>query len=403
MHIFFFMKSAAVTTLVKSAIITAACAAATACSLLSPDTGKEPGKESGENSAVVTAGFRLNAPLGLNLESAAFYVPEDNPLTEEKVKLGKRLYFDPVLSVDGTVSCASCHVPEKGFADPNLFSIGVRGQLGTRQAPTIINRVFSRAQFWDGRAASLEEQALGPITNPIEMGNPNINVVIERLKKDPSYIEQFDRAFPRSDTADESGVTEKNLAHAIASFERTIMSGNSPFDRFIEGDKSAMSESAARGYQLYLTKANCATCHVSFNFTDETYHNLGVGMTARKPDFGRYTVSKLEGHQGAFKTPTLREIANTAPYMSDGSLKTLEEVVDYYDRGAAPNPWLSPKIKPLGLTVAEKRDLVEFLKALSGEVVWYGKEEDEKKKKSEEGQEGGKRAGAQGAAGARLL
>jgi cytochrome c peroxidase len=265
-------------------------------------------------------------------------------------------------------------VPEKGFADPNQFSLGVRGQKGNRQAPTIINRAFSRAQFWDGRAASLEEQALGPITNPIEMGNPNIDVVLARLKKETSYLEAFQRAFPN-----DRAISKENLARAISSFERTIMSGNSPFDRYIEGDRKAMSEAAVRGYQLYLSKANCASCHVSFNFTDETYHNLGVGLIVKMPDVGRYALSKLEGHQGAFKTPTLREIANTAPYMSDGSLKTLEEVVDYYDRGAQPNRWLSPKIKPLGLTAEEKKDLVEFLKALSGEVVWYGKEEDQKR------------------------
>jgi cytochrome c peroxidase len=348
-----------------------ACAlAAASCSLLSSESGKDPKAKA----VAVKAGYQLPAPLGLNLESPTFYVPEDNPLTEEKIRLGKRLYFDQNLSVDGTLACASCHVPEKGFADPNQFSLGVRGQKGNRQAPTIINRAFSRAQFWDGRAASLEEQALGPITNPIEMGNPNIDVVLVRLKKDTSYLEAFKRAFP-----DDGAISKENLARAISSFERTIMSGNSPFDRYIEGDRKAMSEAAVRGYQLYLSKANCASCHVSFNFSDETYHNLGVGMLVKKPDVGRYALSKLEGHQGAFKTPTLREIAKTAPYMSDGSLKTLEEVVDYYDRGAQPNRWLSPKIKPLGLTAEEKKDLVEFLKALSGEVVWYGKEGDQKR------------------------
>jgi cytochrome c peroxidase len=351
-----------------------ACAiVAVSCSLISSESGNDP-KAPKMNASAVKASYQLRAPLGLNLESPTFYVPEDNPLTEEKVRLGKRLYFDRNLSVDGTLSCASCHVPEKGFADPNQFSLGVRGQKGNRQAPTIINRAFSRAQFWDGRAASLEEQALGPITNPIEMGNPNIDVVLARLKKETSYLEAFQRAFPN-----DRAISKENLARAISSFERTIMSGNSPFDRYIEGDRKAMSEAAVRGYQLYLSKANCASCHVSFNFTDETYHNLGVGMIVKKPDVGRYALSKLEGHQGAFKTPTLREIANTAPYMSDGSLKTLEEVVDYYDRGAQPNRWLSPKIKPLGLTAEEKKDLVEFLKALSGEVVWYGKEEDQKR------------------------
>jgi cytochrome c peroxidase len=318
-------------------------------------------------------GFQLTAPLGLELQSASFSVPKDNPLTEAKVKLGKRLYFEKMLSVDNTLSCASCHVPEKGFADPNQFSLGVKGKKGGRQAPTIVNRVFSRKQFWDGRAASLEEQALGPMLNPVEMAHPDIKSVISRLEKDPTYVTAFKQAFP-----DESGViSDVTISRAIASFERTVMSGNSPFDRFTQlKDQTAMSEAAQRGYTLFLGKANCASCHVGFNFTDESYHNLGLGINTRQPDMGRYAISKLDGHQGAFKTPTLREVSNTAPYMNDGSLKTLEEVVEFYDKGCRNNKWLSAKIKPLGLTAQEKQDLVEFLKALSGEVVWYGKADD---------------------------
>lgn len=316
------------------------------------------------------AGYKLAAPLGLDLQSASFSVPKDNPLTEEKLKLGKRLYFDKALSLDNTLSCASCHVPEKGFADPSRFSVGVGGKQGGRQAPAIINRAFSRAQFWDGRAASLEEQALGPMMNPVEMAHPTINSVVGRLEKDPGYVAAFKQAFPEQGGA----INDVTISRAIASFERTIMSGNSPYDRYTQGgDKNALSESAQRGYQLFLGKANCASCHLGFNFTDESYHNLGIGATAKQPDPGRYAVTKLDGHQGAFKTPTLREIANTAPYMSDGSLKTLEEVVAFYDKGCQNNQWLSPKVKPLGLTEQEKKDLVEFMKALSGEVVWYGK------------------------------
>jgi cytochrome c peroxidase len=328
-----------------------------------------------ENSATekADAGYKLAAPLGLDLQSASFSVPKDNPLTEEKIKLGKRLYFEKALSLDSTLSCASCHVPEKGFADPNRFSVGVNGKQGGRQAPTIINRAFSRAQFWDGRAASLEAQALGPMMNPVEMAHPNINSVIGRLEKDPGYVAAFKRAFP----AEGGAISDMTISRAIASFERTVMSGNSPYDRFTQGgDKNAMSASAQRGYQLFLSKANCASCHLGINFTDESYHNLGVGATAKKPDPGRYAITKLDGHQGAFKTPTLREIANTAPYMSDGSLKTLEEVVEFYDKGCQNNKWLSPKVKPLNLTEQEKKDLVEFMKALSGEVVWYGKADD---------------------------
>jgi len=334
------------------------------------------GEKAAEEPLTKTAGFQLTAPLGLDLQSASFSVPKENPLTEEKIKLGKRLYFEKALSVDNTLSCASCHVPEQGFADPHQFSVGFKGQKGGRQAPPILNRVFSRKQFWDGRAASLEEQALGPMMNPVEMAHPNIQSVISRLEKDPGYVEAFKQAFPNEGGA----INDVTISRAIACFERTIMSGNSPFDRFTQlNDKTALSESAQRGYHLFLGKANCASCHVGFNFTDESYHNLGVGLAAKKPDLGRYEISKLDGHQGAFKTPTLREVANTAPYMSDGSLKTLEEVVEYYDKGCRNNKWLSAKIKPLGLTAQEKQDLVEFLKALSGEVVWYGKADDLKK------------------------
>jgi cytochrome c peroxidase len=351
-------QSAAKAVIALSALLLAGCAGV---------RREEPRKEA--------AGFRLRAPLGLDLESVAFHIPADNPLTEEKVSLGRRLFFERKLSADGTINCASCHAPERGFADPRRFSIGFRGRRGARQAPTIINRAFSRAQFWDGRAASLEEQALGPITNPIEMGNPKIEGVIARLERDPEYVAEFRRAFPESER-----ITAQNLARAIASFERTIMSGDSPYDRFIDGDRGALSAPAQRGYRLFIGKANCASCHLSFNFTDEIYHNLGTAFAQPRPDLGRYAVTRLEGHQGAFKTPTLREIASTAPYMNDGTLRTLEEVIDYYDRGGAPNEWLSAKIKPLGLSAEEKRDLLEFLKSLSGEVTWYGKEVDIKQK-----------------------
>lgn len=320
--------------------------------------------------STIKAGFRLTAPLGLDLTSATFFVPEGNPLTEEKVKLGKRLFFDKSLSVDNSVSCASCHVPDKAFSDPNRVSIGVKSLKGNRQAPTLINRAFSKAQFWDGRATSLEDQALIPLTNHVEMGNPDLKLVLKRLNGDPIYVAAFKQAFP-----EDSSITAQHLTQAIASFERTILAGNSPFDRFANGDKAAISESAARGYRLFFGKAACAQCHISFNFTDELYHNLGVGSQAKKPDLGRFVVTRTEGHQGAFKTPTVREVASTAPYMSDGSLKTLEEVVEYYDKGCQPNAWLSPKIKALSLSEQEKKDLVEFMKSLSGEITWYGKGE----------------------------
>lgn len=312
--------------------------------------------------------YKISYPLGLDAESAN--IPKDNPLTEEKIKLGKKLYFEKGMSIDGSLSCASCHIPDKGFADPSQFSKGVGGKKGGRQAPTVINRLFSTKQFWDGRAASLEEQALGPVQNPVEMGMPSMAVVKEKLAADPSYVAEFKAAFPP-----DGEITDIHIAHAIASFERTVLSGNSPYDRFVAGDKSAMSESAQRGYALFKdpAKANCETCHVGFNFTDENYNNIGVGMAAAKPDLGYYAITKLEGHKGAFKTPTLREIASTAPYMHDGSQKTLEEVVSFYNKGGHKNKWLSTKIKPLKLTKQDESDIVEFLKALSGDLTWYGK------------------------------
>ena len=312
--------------------------------------------------------YKVSYPLGLDAESAN--IPKDNPLTEEKIKLGKRLYFEKSLSIDGSIACASCHIPDKGFADPRQFSIGVGGKKGGRQAPTVINRVFSTKQFWDGRAASLEEQALGPVQNPAEMAMPSMAVVKEKLTADPSYAAEFKAAYPP-----DGEISDIHIAQAIASFERTIVSGNSPYDRFVAGDKSAMSEAAQRGYNLFKDKAkgNCETCHVGFNFTDENYNNIGVGMAAKEPDLGYFAISKLEGHKGAFKTPTLREIASTAPYMHDGSEKTLEEVVSFYNKGGRKNKWLSTKIKPLHLSKQEESDIVEFLKALSGDLTWYGK------------------------------
>lgn len=355
-------------TLFKTLIAVAAFALAVAISACARQT------PTGEPSVTSSTGFRLSAPMGLDLASATFFVPEDNPLSEQKVALGKRLFFDKSLSVDGSVSCASCHVPERGFADGSQFSAGVRGKRGPRHTPTLINRAFSRAQFWDGRAATLEDQALAPLVNSIEMGNPNVDAVIRRLKTDQAYREEFRRAFP-----EDREITDRNLARALSSFERTILAGNSSFDQFANGKKDALSESASRGYRLFLGKAGCAVCHVSFNFSDEIYHNLGIGSAAKKPDEGRFAVSRQDSHQGAFKTPTLRELTSTAPYMSDGSLKTLEEVIDYYDRGCQPNRWLSPKIKALNLNQQEKADLVEFLKSLSGQITWYGKSDDSKR------------------------
>ncbi len=289
-------------------------------------------------------------PAGLK----AVPVPKDNPMTAEKVALGKQLYFDKRLSKDNTMSCATCHDPAKGYSNGEAFAVGVRGELGGRNTPTIINSAYSSLQFWDGRAAHLEGQALGPIANPVEM-DLSIEEAVKRINSIAGYREQFQKVFG-------SDCTPDTLAKAIAAFERTILSGDAPYDRFKAGDKTALSEAAQRGLKLFTGKANCSSCHSGPNFMDGAFHNLGVGFDKSEPDLGRHAISKQEGDKGAFKTPTLREIHRTAPYMHDGSHKTLEEVVDYYDKGGTSNDYLDEEIFPLKLTAQEKADLVTFMK-----------------------------------------
>lgn len=299
--------------------------------------------------------YTLELPLGLQKESA--YIPPDNPLTFEKIQLGRQLYFDGRLSADGTVSCATCHAPDKGFSDGRPTSKGIKGQVGGRNAPVTFNRLFSQEQFWDGRAASLEEQALGPVRNPIEMGN-TLEGMVATLSAIKGYREQFKQAFG-------TGVTADGVAKAIAAFERSLVCGNSAFDRYEDGDDAALSESEQQGLQLFREKANCVRCHTGFAFTDERYHNIGVGFDKSTPDLGRYKITKKESDKGAFKTPTLRNIAASAPYMHDGGAKTLEDVIEFYDKGGIKNPNLSNEIKPLNLTAKDKADLAAFLKSLN--------------------------------------
>lgn len=328
--------------------------------------------------------LKVTLPKGLDAASANIYIPEDNPMTRAKIELGRQLYFDERLSSDNTISCASCHDPSQAFGAETQFGIGVRGQEGGRNSPVAYNRILSKEQFWDGRAGSLEDQAIGPIANPIEMGDTH-EACVAKLAKIPGYRKQFEKIF-------DDGVTIENVGKAIATFERTFVTGPAPYDAYVaiekfetvfaedleyldeepelkakytalkqEAAKSPMSESAQRGMKLFAKKANCAACHAGANFTDEQYHNIGVGMDAEKPDLGRYEVTKEEKDRGAFKTTTLRNVALSAPYMHDGSQKTLEEVVEWYDKGGHKNPWLSDKMKPLNLTDQEKADLVAFL------------------------------------------
>jgi cytochrome c peroxidase len=309
---------------------------------------------------VKSGSWSMTLPLGL--QAGAAYLPEDNPMSDAKIALGKLLYFDKRMSKNMSMSCASCHNPFHGFADPAPTSAGVDAKLGTRNSPTVLNRLFSAEQFWDGRAEDLEAQAHGPLTNPIEMAMGSHDQVVERIRAVKGYASLFTKAFG-DDKIDIDRITK-----AIAAYERTVVTGDSPFDRWQAGQKDALSPSAARGMTLFEGKANCRPCHAGFNFTDESFNNIGVGMNKPNPDAGRYEHTKNDADRGKFKTPTLRNVVHTAPYMHDGSEATLAEVIDFYDRGGIGNPNLSKEVKPLNLTAQEKRDLVAFLEALTGDV-----------------------------------
>jgi cytochrome c peroxidase len=339
------------------------------------------------------APLEIVLPMGLMAGSKQVQGIADNLMTRAKIELGRQLYFDTRLSADNTISCASCHDPAEGFAKHTQFGVGINGQMGGRNSPVSYNRIVSGAQFWDGRAASLEAQAVGPIANPIEMGNTH-DKAVETIAAIPGYAMQFRVIFG------DEGVTIDNIGRAIATFERAIVTGPAPFDYYeavrpflkmkpddLESlkdddaelfakyqaakaafDEHPMSESAIRGRELFFNdRGGCTACHVGANLADEKFHNLGVGMEADKPDLGRFVISNDEKDKGAFKTPTIRNVALTAPYMHDGSQKTLEEVVEHYNKGGTPNPWLSTKVKKLELKPEEKADLVEFMKACTGD------------------------------------
>jgi len=326
----------------------------------------------------------IQVPKGLPPLTPNAVVPASNPMTVGRIELGKQLYFDPRVSLNGTVSCATCHNPEKGWSDGQVTTIGIGGAANGRNSPTVINTVYGRTMFWDGRAASLEGQAQGPVQSPTEMGKQTHVEIIERLRQIPGYRDQFMKVFGTE-------VNMDGFAKAVAAFERTALSGNSKYDQYVTGDFKALSESAKRGMVLFglrldmedeyqpdnvvLKKANCTSCHIGTNFTDEQFHNLGVGAdkNGKLADLGRWAAEPVGAKNvdsiGAFKTPTVRDVTRSGPYMHDGSESTLEAVVELYNRGGNANPYLSKDIKPLNLTAQEKADLVEFMKALEGEVV----------------------------------
>lgn len=289
--------------------------------------------------------------------------PEDNPWSKDKEKLGKMLYFDPRLSGSNWISCATCHNPGLGWGDglPRALGHGQK-ELG-RHTPTIINSGHFELQFWDGRARSLEEQALGPIQAAGEM-NQSLPELIVELQAIPGYVRLFKKVFG------ESGITAENIGKAIATFERSVVSKNARYDKYMQGDKKAMSASAVAGMNLFFGRAKCSICHNGPAFTDSKFHNIGVKQQGPlQEDLGRYNVTKDESDKGAFKTPGLRHVNHHAPYMHDGSKATLKDVIEFYDRGGDVEQNRSPFITPLGLTAREKKDLLEFLLALEGSPI----------------------------------
>ena len=302
------------------------------------------------------------APLGSEIDLAAL----PDPPTPERVRLGRWLFYDTRLSADDTVACATCHRPEHAFSEPTAVSTGIAGQTGTRKAPSLVNQAQTLFPhfFWDGRAASLTEQAFGPIANPVEMGHEPA-VLVAKLSRIEGYAPYFEDAFGSP------GVTGERIAQALVSYEQTRMSGNSPWDRWrYERDESAVSSDVKRGHELFFGKAGCRPCHAGNSFADSRFHNLGVGWDEEDGAFadeGRAAVTGDPADRGRFKTPSLREVTKHPPYMHDGSLATLRDVVGFYNRGGNANPNLDVRIEPLGLSDADLAALVAFLGSLEGE------------------------------------
>jgi cytochrome c peroxidase len=286
--------------------------------------------------------------------------PDDNPLTKEKIELGKMLFFDPRLSGDGNMSCGTCHSPLFGWSDGQATARGHKSMVLGRASPVITNTAYNDIQMWDGREQTLEDQSIGPMRNSAEM-NMDIPKLVQFLKSS-DYQQHFKNAFG----SDEIGVEQ--IAKALASFERTVVSRNSPFDAWVRGDKNALTEQQIRGFKVFVDpqKGNCAVCHSAPNFTDNGFHNLGLASYGKEnPDLGRYTQRPLKLMKGAFKTPTIRDITLSAPYFHDGSANTLDEVVEHYAKGGVVKGNLSPNMKALNLTEQEKLDLVAFMESLT--------------------------------------
>ena len=300
--------------------------------------------------------WQPDIPMGLERHLPA---PSDNPLTPEKIAVGRRLFFDERLSRDGRTSCATCHQPSRHFTDGRLLARGVFGREGRRHTPTILNRAYGQSSFWDGRAATLEEQVRVAITGERDLGSP-MEDAVARVSRDAHYERAFQTAFG-------APVDAVHLTQAIATFVRTRLSANSLFDRFLSGETTALGAVERQGLELFTGRARCGRCHAGPLLSDESFHNTGVAWrNGRFLDEGRAAITGNEDDRGAFKTPTLREIARTAPYMHDGSLARLGDVIEFYDRGGRANPHLDREIRPLHMSDREKRALIAFLRSLNG-------------------------------------
>ncbi|HIF40028.1 MAG TPA: cytochrome-c peroxidase [Planctomycetes bacterium] len=295
------------------------------------------------------------APMGLEAD-AALIVVESDP-DGAWLAIGRRLFFDPVLSSDRTVACASCHQPGHGFADPRPLSVGVEGRITLRHAPTLLNRALGKTFMWDGRAATLEEQVLQPIVNPLEM-DLSLEQALTRLASDESYAAGFRRLTG-------GAPTEVDLSRALATFVRHLWHAGSAVDRFRSGDVGVLSPEEKAGMWIYESRGGCWRCHGGANFTDEDFHNTGIGVRDGVALPGRMGFTGEDRDRGAFKTPTLRGLTLTGPYMHDGSLASLEEVIKFYRRGGEPNPYLDENLRPLELTDQDVINLGAFLRALS--------------------------------------
>ena len=341
---------------------------------------------------LLKANTQVSVPRGVSPAAFSALVPKDNPGTPAQVALGKKLYFETRLSADGTVACATCHDVSRGFTDQRPLSEGIGGKVGRRNAPTTLNALFFHRQFWDGRAASLEEQAKLPITNPIEMGQPNAAAALATIADDKEYQALFQAAYGRAPNFDDVG-------RALAAFERTLVFLDAPFDRFALGEATAISDDARVGWALFNGKARCTACHQMSSSspigTDNRFHNIGV--SARHQDFetlakkalaalagnssketqdrlaletdlselGRFVVTKNRSEIGSFKTEQVRNVGISGPYMHDGSMTTLWDVIDHYNRGGESNPYLDGGIEPLALSEPEIDQLVAFLFSLT--------------------------------------